>query len=220
MKLSFDLKRNSAMTLIELMVVLVVIAVLSAFILPVMRERQINLRMQCVNNLKQAGLAFRIWEGDNGDRYPMAVPGTNGGSMESTTGLNAFRHFQVMSNELSTPKVLLCPSEPDDVRCAKNFTDFDNSKISYFVGVDARETNAAMILSGDRNITNGWPVKNGVLELTTNRPARWTSELHNKVGDILLADGSVQMVDDPGLQTIVAATGFATNRLQMPVLGP
>ena len=30
-------------------------------------------RINCVNNLKQDGLAFRIWEGDNGDKYPMAV---------------------------------------------------------------------------------------------------------------------------------------------------
>jgi len=48
-------------------------------------------RIHCVNNLKQLGLAMRIWEGDNGNKY--------------STSLVA------MSNELSTVKVLLCPSD-------------------------------------------------------------------------------------------------------------
>jgi len=48
-------------------------------------------RIYCVNNLKQLGLAMRIWEGDNGNKY--------------STSLVA------MSNELSTVKVLLCPSD-------------------------------------------------------------------------------------------------------------
>lgn len=207
------------MTLIELMVVLVVITVLAALILPITMQRQNNLRIQCVSNLKQVGLAFRIWEGDNGGRYPMAVSGTNGGSMEFTTGPNVFRHFQVMSNELSTPKVLLCPSElwegPHGC-CATNFEFLRNSNISFFVGVDARETNATMILSGDRNITNDLSARNAMLELTTNQPARWTSEMHNKVGNILLADGSVQMDDAFALQKQIADTGVSTNRLQMP----
>lgn len=207
------------MTLIELFVVLVVITVLAALILPMTMQRRNNLRIQCVSNLKQVGIAFRVWEGDNAGKYPMAVPVTNGGSMEFTTGPNVFRHFQVMSNELSTPKVLLCPSElwegPHGF-CGTNFEFLRNSNISFFVGVEARETNATMILSGDRNITNGTALENRLLELTTNRPTSWTSEMHNKVGNILLADGSVLMVDIPGLQKQIVDTGVATNRLQMP----
>lgn len=48
-------------------------------------------RIQCVNNLKQVGLAMRIWAGDNNDKYPTSLV--------------------VMSNELSTPKILICPSD-------------------------------------------------------------------------------------------------------------
>ena len=216
-----DLQR--AMTLLELLVVLAVIAVLAALILPsVLRPpHDGSMHIQCVNNLKQEALAFRIWEGDNNDKYPMAVSRTNGGAMEFTSGPNVFRHFQVMSNELSTPKVLICPQETDKVRfVATNFDYFSNSNISYFVGLDAAETNPAMILSGDHNITNGTAPGNGLLVLITNRPAGWTTEVHHKVGNVCLADGSVWQDSATGLQDRIAHTGVATNRLLMPIFGP
>lgn len=205
--------------MIELLVVTVVVGFLSLTMLEASRPRcRSTPRIRCVNNLKQTGLAFRIWEGDNGDRYPMAVPGTNGGSIDFLTGPNAFRTFQMMSNELSTPKVLICPSDSRDA--ATNWNSFGNSNLSFFVGVDATETNASMILSGDRNITNATAIRNGLLALTTKRLAGWTSDMHNRVGNILLADGSVQQVGISGLQNLIANTGVVTNWVQMPVLGP
>ena len=211
--------QNHAVTLLELLVVLAVLAVAAAILLPdILRPRPV-MRINCVNNLKQIGLATRVWEGDNNDKYPPSVSVTNGGSMEYSTGPNEWRHFQVMSNELSTPKVLICPRDTSRF-FATNFTFMNNSNISFFFGVDASETNSMMFLSGDRNITNGTLVKNSMLELTTNRPSGWTSEIHNKVGNVALADASVQQVSVTGLRTTVANTGLATNRLQMPILGP
>lgn len=155
------------------------------------------------------------------DKYPTAVPTTNGGSMDFITGPNAFRHLQVMSNELSTPKVVFCPLESDRNRfLATNFGVFCNSNISFFVGIDGAETNTTMFLYGDHNITNSMPVRNGILNLTTKRPAGWTAEMHNKVGNICMADGSVVQTSIVGLQVAVASTGVASNRLQMPILGP
>jgi prepilin-type processing-associated H-X9-DG protein len=208
------------MTLLEILVVCAVLVILAAIYFPP-RARQMRRtpKIQCVNNLKQVGLACRVWEGDNNDKYPPMVPATNGGSMEYITGTNLWRHFQVMSNELSTPKVLTCPSDRPFM-AATNFTFINNSNISFFFGIDANETNASMMLSGDRNITNGTPVKNGILTLTTTTPVGWTSEMHNKAGNITLADGSVQQLSITGLRNTIRNTGFATNRLQMPVLAP
>lgn len=209
------------MTLLDLLVVLAVITVLAALILPpMMRPPPCHcLRIQCVNNLKQLGLAARIWEGDNNDKYPWAVSTTNGGTMEVRFGLNAFRTFQAMSNELSTPKVMFCPKETDTYRSvATNFFNFNNSNISFFVGVDANASNPKMILSGDHNITNGMRLRNGLLDLITNHPAGWTTEVHNKVGNLLLVDGSVQQASISGLRQIVTNTGLPTNWLQMPVV--
>lgn len=210
------------MTLLDLLVVLAVIGILAVMLLPaLMKAKAHDARIRCISNLKQIGLAYRIREGDHNNFYPQAISRTNGGTMEFITGANAFRHFQIMSNELFTPRILICPAESDPIRIiATNFSYLSNRNLSYFVGIVANESSANMILSGDHNLTNGTPVKNGILELATNNPGGWTRKIHNKVGNTVLADGSVQMVNNSGLQRLAAGSGWATNRLQMPVLGP
>ncbi len=91
------------------------------------RAKQKAQRINCVNNLKQDGLAFRLWEGDNGDKYPMAVSTNKNGTMEY--GGDVFHHFQVMSNELSTPKILACPA--DNRTAAATFAGLKNQNVSY-----------------------------------------------------------------------------------------
>ena len=222
MKPSLSSNAERGLTLLEIFVILAVISVLALLLVPALNRAKIRAeRISCVSNLKLMGLACRVWESDHNDLYPMAVAGTNGGTMEFITGPNAWRHFQVMSNELSTPYILICPAESDRMRSvAASFDFMSNSNISYFVGLDANENNPQMILFGDRNITNGAPVKNGLLDLSTNRPSGWTAEMHNGVGNIALADGSVQQLSTLNLQSTVTNTGIATSRLQMPILGP
>ena len=69
------------------------------------------------------------------------------------------RVFQVMSNELSTPKVLICPADSFHSVAATNFGtagqgfgDFDLAKVSFFIGDDAVDSDPQMVLFGDQNI--------------------------------------------------------------------
>ncbi len=81
-------------------------------------------RLGCDNNLKQIGLAFRTWAIDNDDQFPFNVSTNTGGTMEHCAvgsdgfDTNAALHFQVMSNELSTPWILVCPKDKLTKRCA------------------------------------------------------------------------------------------------------
>jgi len=218
MKPRFSNQRNYALTLVEVLVVVVMLAVLAVFfVLPHLAGSQRSPRIECGNNLKQIGLAYRIWAGDNNGKYPMQVSVTNGGTMELANGRNAWINLFVMSNELSTPKLLYCPADNDHVRATNFTTDFNNSKISYFVGLDANTNSPQVFLSGDDNFAiGGVPVKSGLLELSTNAPISWTVARHKFVGNIGLADGSVQMVSNSGLTNLLHQTGLATNRLAIP----
>lgn len=229
MKLSFGAEKERGLTLVELFVVLAVIAVLgSVFIPAAIKRKERALRIQCVSNLKQAGIAFRVWPPSQDDSFPMRVSVTNGGTMEYNCGPAAFRHFLVMSNELGSPRILTCPADSERIQATKfNFRPFpgevpftSNSNLSYFVGLDADETDPQRLLTGDRNLTNGTPLKNGVLELAPNRPAGWTDEIHHKIGNVALADGSVQQESALSLCATLTNTPAFTNRLLMPLLGP
>jgi competence protein ComGC len=193
---------KKAFTLVELLVVIGTIAVLGAMLLPAFASTKGNSqKITCLNNLKQVGLAFRVWEGNHGSRYPMQVAAVSGGANDylshnsGTATPNApccgytlvpGIAFIVMSNELSTPKVLFCPSDNIHTANSGYATNFsyqdlldlpapaagakvagpqpgeknagEGSKISYFVNGDATEANPQDVMTGDDNIGNNGAV--------------------------------------------------------------
>lgn len=64
----------------------------------------------CVNNLKQLGLAARLWANDNEGLYPPDIV--------------------CMSNEMNTPKILVCPGDHGR-QVAASFSSFTEANCSY-----------------------------------------------------------------------------------------
>src|SRR5260221_8026094 len=142
-----------AFTVVELLLVVACLCILAAIILPGMARQNcaVAQKINCTNNLKQIGLCFRTWALDNNDQNPMQVSVTNGGAMEIVATGTAFAAFLVMSKEMSTPKVLICPEENDRKRISAvifsstvpsgappNVIPFTgDNNISYFVALDA-----------------------------------------------------------------------------------
>jgi prepilin-type processing-associated H-X9-DG protein len=217
MKIRYTTNRNKAMTLIEVIVVIVMIVFL-ALLLPALVpvDHHGPMRTNCINNLKEVDLAFRLWEGDNSDKYSMQVSVMNGGAMELAITGNVAEIFRVMSNELSTPKILICPEDKKRFYATNFSKDFNNSKISYFVGLDANERFPQMILTGDDNLAvDGTRVRSGILNLSTGSSVTWTKERHNGSGNIGLGDGSVQQLTTSGL-ILAISNAAAPSRLVIP----
>jgi hypothetical protein len=111
-------------------------------------------QLSCVNNLKQIGLAFRTWALDNDGQFPFNVSTNAGGTREfcavGADGFdsNAVLHFQVMSNELSTPILLLCPEDWSRKR-AVVFQSCQASNVTYWLhsGTNLNASNPTAVLA-------------------------------------------------------------------------
>ncbi len=208
---------TNGFTFVALLVIIAIIAILAAMLLPAMASAKKKAqRINCINNLKQIGLGYRIWEGDNGDKYPMDVPMAKGGTKEFITGADTFRHFQVMSNELSMSRILVCPA--DTRTAAANFVRLKNQNVSYFVGLDANDAYPRRFLSGDRNITGPAAPENGILKLVPGGSVSWTEEIHVNQGNLGLNDGSVWQYSNSQLRDALQKSGDKTDtwRIALP----
>ena len=88
------------------------VAVLAALLLPALAKAKARAQtVQCVSNMKQIGLAARIWSNDHKEVLPP--------------------DFISMQNELVTPKVLVCPGDKSKTAAA-SWSQFDPSaNVSY-----------------------------------------------------------------------------------------
>src|SRR5258708_6346193 len=94
MEIQITKRRRRAFSLTELLLVIAGIVLLAAILLPVLAAaKRKTSRIGCVNDLKQIGIAFRVWGEDNGDKYPMEISMTNGGVMEFAEKEIAFPIF-------------------------------------------------------------------------------------------------------------------------------
>lgn len=188
-----------AFTLIELMVVIALIGIIAGLLLPVLAKAKGKAqRIKCVSNLRQVGLSFTVFAGEHRSQFPMRVPRRDGGSAEYVRLGQTWRHFQVMSNQLVVPDIIICPS--DRLKFSTNWAQLSNSNVSYFVSVDARPGQSLHILAGDRNLTNRTVSTYGASVVTTNSEIGWTPELHVFSGNLLFADGHVDRVDEEKLR--------------------
>jgi hypothetical protein len=182
-----------------------------------------------MSNLKQVGIAFKLFATDHDGHYPWHVYPEEGGTFGVNAGL-AWMDFIAASNEIDTPKILLCPSDKktrpvdnwsSDATGLNNTANRTNA-LSYFVGFDAYEFVPVGLVAGDRNISGAVNDTCGSVS-SNSASAPWcqeikpsntkltlTNTIHNYRANIAINDGSVQAVNRPGFKELVLTSIRAT----------
>jgi prepilin-type N-terminal cleavage/methylation domain-containing protein/prepilin-type processing-associated H-X9-DG protein len=220
------------LTLLEVLGVIVILAVLAMVLIPAISRPVARApRLRCVDNLKNIGLAFRIFSTDHGGQWPMDRSITNQGTREwLADDTQLWRHWLQLSNELSDPKMLLCPSDLQrqpkqpffPLHAPSPGQDSPTPRIQLFPWSECPGRKSYQtILSGDRNLTtNGVPVGPGRLIVSESTVVGFSSELHTEGGIVLMADGSVQQVSDrrtnEAWRDNLNASGLRTNVWLVP----
>jgi prepilin-type N-terminal cleavage/methylation domain-containing protein len=211
-------QRQSALTLLELLIVIAVLSVLCALLLPRGRCKGKSPQVACLNNLKQVVLGEIIWANDHGatDSLRAQLSTNAAGLREPLLRDGLARYYQALSNELVSPKILTCPS--DRRRVVNDFAALNTHHLSYFLNMDVGAAANSTALHGDRQIEFTPQSHGGFVTLSPNTRVRWAKGIHSRngdaVGSVAYPDGSVQTVSD-GADAFAAAKQ-AGHRLIFP----
>ena len=134
-------------------ILFITVGILPAMLLPALAQAKSRAQsINCINNLKQVGLAFRVWELDHNNQFPFNVSTNAGGTLELVSlgadgnDRHPALHFQVLSNEMGSTKILVCAGDSSKT-AALDFQSLGPANVSYQLraGPGVNDTNPTQV---------------------------------------------------------------------------
>lgn len=211
----------------DVVALIAAIFVIVTVILPMIAKSRARGRggyVDSIGNLKQIGLAVRLWSDDHGGLPPSMVSTNQGGAMEFVERGSVARYFQVISDNIGTAPVVHCMQD-EQRKAATNWAMLKDENISFFIVPEADGKVPELWLAGDRHLaTNGALLKPGLFTMPATLAISWLNNLDVKQRNLCYADGHVEKPTSSQLQDSAAnalikyqvATTNASFRLVIP----
>ena len=216
-RVNLDLSSCRAFTRIDLAVLIVMVCVLASLANPFLSQSRVRSDvLLCQGNLAQIGRAYQLWGNDHEDQHPALVNPGDGGLRGSPEAGNIYIQFAWLSNQLASPKVLVCPADTNTVRRAFDFSSnpdgglmhqgYRNNAVSYMTSLHAWSSASRAFVSGDRNVE---PRQFNYCSYAQTAAqswywdSAWGRSIHWEKGNVLFKDGSVEDSSTEGLRRAI-----------------